>query len=317
MRTVNSIVAGRPILIVVICTIVTALFLIFITCSKDSGTGPDRPKPTIRLVSQTECKSTGATSQASGALGCTSDCLRAWMDSVGNLHVRHINAGLSCCLESLTVSFSVVGDVILITPTEFEPQTLCRCLCLYDVEYEIANPPTGQYKIEVVEQATVSPSPDLPLCCSVLLPLKDTTGCCVERCHYPWATTPTPTVRVVHVSPCKNMGAAAATDTSTQCAEWSYGLDHTLALKHIDAVFNCCHDSVTTQIELFGDSLVITETEHVTNGCSCVCPFDVDLVVNDLPPGIYHLSIKSSNWLPVLSWTVDLVQQATGSYCLQ
>lgn len=65
------------------------------------------------------------------------------------LSIKHINAGFNCCPGVLSCPVTVGKNSIQITETESEQG--CKCLCLYDLIYEITGVPEGKYQIEIKE----------------------------------------------------------------------------------------------------------------------------------------------------------------------
>jgi hypothetical protein len=51
------------------------------------------------------------------------------------LTLKHVDAGFSCCPDSLYCNIGLKGDTILIQ--EFEKTAVCKCNCLYDLDIEI------------------------------------------------------------------------------------------------------------------------------------------------------------------------------------
>lgn len=64
------------------------------------------------------------------------------------LIVRHIDAVYNCCIEDITVSVTVSGQVIDLYETEVLSAP-CDCLCPYDITTEIFGLPPGVYTVQV------------------------------------------------------------------------------------------------------------------------------------------------------------------------
>lgn len=317
MRCSHFLNVRRPAcLTLVLATVTCSLFLV--TCNDDSPVRSKQSGPTVRLISKTSCKSFDANSLGAAASACTQDCITFWTDSANTLHVKHINAAFNCCMESLTVTIQTKGEVALITESDNMESGGCRCICLYDAEYEISNLPAGVHKIEIAEPYAKLDqwTEEQPLCCSLGEPVTDTTMCCVDRCHYPWGSTLIPEIAVVGVSGCK-YDTSANPIYQPECAEWTLNSDNTLEIRHTNAYLNCCLDSITAMIELRGDTIMIVETEH-TPLCDCNCPYDLELRLSNIMPGTYNFVIRYGAWdegIPKLAWSADLTVAPTGTYC--
>jgi len=71
-----------------------------------------------------------------------------------------------------------------------------------------------------------------------------------------------------------------------------------------------------------GAVITITENESLepSGGCDCVCLFDVDYQISNLPPGEYVVTVDQLYLQPgaeILEFTVDLVSSPSGSHCVQ
>jgi len=310
--------ARRPALLALVLS-TAACFLALTTCNDDGGTKPDQSKPSVRLISRSACKDGPIQPLYSAASECSQDCLQYWSEPDGTLHVKHINAGFNCCIDSVAISIEIKGQVALVTEGEYLTGSGCHCLCLYDIEYEITNLPTTVNKIEVVEPyANPGQHPeDLPLCCSFSLPLSDTLTCCVDRCHYPWGMVEPPEIIVVSQTGCKGQAVSGA-DSVFECVEWELRPDNTLDLKHTNAFANCCLDSITATMEMRGDTIEIVEQQWSLMLCDCICLYDLDLVLTNITPGTYHFRIRYGVFdegYPKVQWTVNLLETPTGTYC--
>ncbi len=72
-----------------------------------------------------------------------------------------------------------------------------------------------------------------------------------------------------------------------------------LAVKHINAVFNCCPGELFVTSKVRNDTIFINETEKEA-GCKCICPYDLNYKVGALDYGKYHVilsHIKSNSIL--------------------
>jgi hypothetical protein len=134
--------------------------------------------------------------------------------------------------------------------------------------------------------------------------------------------TESPAGRTVGHTGCKTILSSstsgnAATDQA--CLDYAYDGQSGLQLRHVNAVFNCCPDSVGGEIRIENHTITIDESEWLSNPCDCVCPFDVDYQVVDLPPGVYTIRVNEM-YLPegadLLEFTVDLRVTPSGSFCV-
>ena len=81
------------------------------------------------------------------------------------------------------------------------------------------------------------------------------------------------------------VGSDRFTGADEACMRWEYDGESVLRLTHVNAVFNCCADSVGGAIAVDGQEIVINEAEWLTMPCFCICPYDVEYEIVNLPPG--------------------------------
>jgi len=160
------------------------LALVLFSCS--STTEPENDaNPAGELTQSSSCKNfTGGTQD--WTTPSEQDCIEYVYDGESILTLRHINAGFNCCPDSLTAQFHVSVGSIIIDEGEVLDQGGCHCLCLYDLDYRIANLPPGPYAIRV-NQPYLWPGAAV-LEFQVDLSAATSGSHCVERDQYPWGT---------------------------------------------------------------------------------------------------------------------------------
>jgi hypothetical protein len=101
------------------------------------------------------------------------------------------------------------------------------------------------------------------------------------------------------------------------CIEFLYDGVRILTLKHINAGFNCCPGEITADIDIGSNRIIITENES-TQGCDCLCLFDLQYEIIDLPPGQYTIRIiepyTHASDEPIVV-NVDLRETPDGIFC--
>ncbi len=127
-----------------------------------------------------------------------------------------------------------------------------------------------------------------------------------------------PTGVLLSMGECK--GSPAARDASViadlkRCVQWQYDGVGTLLLKHVNATFNCCPE-IETHVTIAENTITIQEIE-IEGLCDCMCTYDLDFQISNLPTGEYTISVTESYVsLPPLQFTVNLVNTPTGEYCV-
>jgi hypothetical protein len=108
------------------------------------------------------------------------------------------------------------------------------------------------------------------------------------------------------------------TSASQTCMEYAYDLDNQkLILKHHNAAFNCCPDSLWCAISYRNDTLFIQEFEKQM-GCKCNCLYDLNLEVTGVEPGKYHLQLIEPYYAnqDQLCLDLDLPALKQGNFCV-
>ncbi len=71
--------------------------------------------------------------------------------------------------------------------------------------------------------------------------------------------------------------------------EYHYNGENVLTLTHINAGFNCCPDSIYTEVSIEENDIVIEECEK-ESGCHCNCLYDLVIVIENIQPGNYSFT---------------------------
>ncbi len=75
---------------------------------------------------------------------------------------------------------------------------------------------------------------------------------------------------------------------SDEYIEYRADADGYLHIKHVNAVFNCCPDTITATSSIDGKKISIVESE--TNPiCDCICNYDLEYKLGPLSNGKYTL----------------------------
>lgn len=127
---------------------------------------------------------------------------------------------------------------------------------------------------------------------------------------------------VISHSDCKSFKAGTSGDTisdSMSCVKYEFiKSTNTLNLKHINAGFNCCPDSLYCTITLSGDTIIIEEHE-LQALCDCNCLFDLDIELNNCNAKRYEIKFIEpySHSQKPLCFSIDLSTEPSGSHCLK
>lgn len=113
--------------------------------------------------------------------------------------------------------------------------------------------------------------------------------------------------------------ASADTGDSSSCMEYLFDpVGHKLIMRHINAGFNCCPDSLFCLISLRNDTIFVEEHEKIP-GCHCDCLFDLDIEIAGILPKMYHVRIIEPYCgdQEKLYFDIDLSAMQQGSFCVR
>ncbi|MBD3298191.1 MAG: hypothetical protein GF341_06020 [candidate division Zixibacteria bacterium] len=111
------------------------------------------------------------------------DCFVYEYDGESVLHITRTNAGFNCCPDSLTVTAAVTQSTITVEEIEWVSDP-CDCLCLYDMEFDIANVPPGLVRLRFIEPYL---APGAPVLQATIDLINHPSGSfCADRGFYPW-----------------------------------------------------------------------------------------------------------------------------------
>jgi hypothetical protein len=290
-------------------------------CNGGSPNEPDGPTIATFPVAHSGCK-VFAGDGPDGFTPPLQTCFIFSYDGVDTLRVSRVNAAFNCCPDSLFVEVALDDSTITITEKEDLTGGGCYCLCLFDLDYTIAGVPPGSYRIRVVEPYRDTNETNPALQFSVDLAITPSGTFCVQRSGYPWGEEDTLAAAVTDVGGCQEFGSEAVdTGQLLNCAVWTYDGSSTLEIDRLNAIFNCCTDSVAVVAGRTMDTIVIVEQEFFIeqSPCRCICPFNLTYEIRGLPPGAYALKVigpQGGQMGDLLVFDVDLTADDTGSYCV-
>jgi len=132
-----------------------------------------------------------------------------------------------------------------------------------------------------------------------------------------------PTGTLVDYTGCKTFQKEGdGTPPTVDCIEYEYDGASVLSLKHVNAAFNCCPIAIEAEITIENSLITIDESESFDSigPCPCLCLYDLDLEIINLPPGEYTISVNELYLYPgdeILEFTISLSSSpSSGSHCV-
>ncbi len=127
--------------------------------------------------------------------------------------------------------------------------------------------------------------------------------------------------RLISNTACKSLKSAnqlAGMTSNQSCLEYSYdAANKVLKLKHINAGFNCCPDSLYCYVTLSKDTILISEFEESAL-CNCCCLFDLDIEVTGVEMRHYQLKLVEPYVVnqDEIVFGMNLLINQEGSFCV-
>ena len=116
----------------------------------------------------------------------------------------------------------------------------------------------------------------------------------------------------------KSPEAAVNTPDSQSCVEYAFDHDsRRLILKHINAAFNCCPESLWCTVAYRNDTILISEFEKDA-GCKCNCLYDLDIEIEGVEPGKYQIRLEEPyvGNQEKLNFELDIRTKKQGRFCV-
>ena len=201
----------------------------------------------------------------------------------------------------------------------------CYCNCLFDLAIELNGMASKKYYLKIIEpycgeQEKISFELDL-------VNIHEGSYC-VTRKLYPWGLVDYEgdpqfeiSGRLISNTGCKDIESGNlknSTPDTVSCINYTFDVTtNELILKHINAGFNCCPDSLFCDISLDNDTIIIREFEKESL-CDCNCLFDLDIKLEGVDSKRYYIKIIEPyvGDEEKLYFELDLVNNHEGSYCV-
>jgi len=297
-----------PRALITVMVVITVAFAVWLGCGSSTDSHDDSEG---FIISRSEC---GGYDAATRKLAASEDetCIDFQYDDEGTLTFTHYNAGFNCCTD-LTAHVTIEGNILTVRVTE--SGLWCHCLCLFDVDYRIEDIPAGAYVVNIIEPYL--PEGDDVISFVAELDAETSGQHCFDRSAYPWEVSASPTGSLTDYSDCKLADTLPDFTAGETCLEWDYD-SGTLSLIHTNTTLNCC-PVIAADVAVDGSEIVITEIDSLDNfGCDCLCLFDLEYEIADLPVGEYSIKVIEPYLQPgydTLQGTINLYFDSSGVFC--
>jgi len=98
-------------------------------------------------------------------------------------------------------------------------------------------------------------------------------------------------VRLSGLGDCENQQSTTLADTERNDELQATVQDGKVSFTHSRALYNCCLDSISLDIEADGDLIRVLESENCSEPCFCICEYTVSGEILDLEPGSYTIQV--------------------------
>lgn len=119
---------------------------------------------------------------------------------------------------------------------------------------------------------------------------------------------------------CKVLPSDSTTNLvdSLSCAEYAFNATtNKLQIKHINAGFNCCPDSIYSNVSISNDTIIIQEFESGPQ-CYCLCLYDLYFEIDGITAKKYPVKFIEPlirDQQPLI-FEINLSDQPTGKHCV-
>lgn len=117
----------------ILLAFVMALTAVACDNNDENPVGEGQVPVTLKNFANTGCK--GNSARAIGDSSALSEAIEYSCIHEGYLYLNHVDAIFNCCPGELNASVKVDGN--LITVSEWSTEDGCKCICPYDLSYEI------------------------------------------------------------------------------------------------------------------------------------------------------------------------------------
>ena len=126
--------------------------------------------------------------------------------------------------------------------------------------------------------------------------------------------------KIISHSECKSSksNSVLLSTDSLSCADYSFDArTNKLFIKHINAGFNCCPDSLYCIVKISNDTIIIQEFEN-KQLCNCSCLYDLDIEVEGVSPQKYMIRFIEPycGTQEQIIFGADFSVQKQGLYCV-
>jgi hypothetical protein len=91
---------------------------------------------------------------------------------------------------------------------------------------------------------------------------------------------------------CKETKSLRASFHGEEYIEYKAIADGYLHIKHVNAVFNCCPDTIKADVSMEGNIITVDESE-ANPICDCICDYDLEYRLGPLAPNKEYILIFS------------------------
>lgn len=130
-----------------------------------------------------------------------------------------------------------------------------------------------------------------------------------------------PGIKLVGSSECKDFGLKSASDhpSDQDCIQYKWVSGDSLRITHVNAGFNCCPGGFRIELNVVGDTLVISESENASL-CDCNCLFDLKYNLSGISRDTWWIRIREQYVQQPgdekILFKADLNKLAEGEFCV-
>ncbi len=180
------------------------------------------------------------------------------------LTAAHYNAVFNCCIEKIDVELKTDGFVLSLYEKEIA-ETPCNCICPYNVVSTIDGLADGEYEVKFYANGSYRGGAKVKVGSEAAAKKTTFSGC---------------------LNGTREFSDAETEETLSAKSAGGY-----VAVAHNGARYNCCKETIETDVLVYGYTIDLFEREITPDPCRCECAYNVETVIGPLAPGVYTINL--------------------------
>jgi len=233
------------------------------------------------------------------------------------IEIFHHNATYNCCIQTIEVredrptsrTLRIIEREILEAP--------CDCICPYDISTAITALAPGLYCVELCRDTGGAEPERIAAEWVEVVDFRFAVGRCTGAAEMPAVPSSSSSSALEYLSGGASIGEISGAPVGDPGGKIFFEItSDTLTVRHEDARFNCCLESLALRLRIQDHVLILIESAILENGqgCRCMCAYDLEATISGIPPGWYPVEvILDEGGLPLAGEWIPVLQHSAGA----